>query len=37
VALLAWEIVGGLVALVAIYGVISMMPEVVRYMKIKRM
>jgi hypothetical protein len=37
VALLAWEILGGVVVLTAIWGVVSMMPEMVRYMKIKRM
>jgi hypothetical protein len=36
-ALLAWEILGGLIALTAIWGVVSMMPEMVRYLKIKRM
>lgn len=36
-ALVAWEIVGGIAALVAIYSIVSMMPEVVRYLKIKRM
>jgi hypothetical protein len=36
-ALLAWEILGGLVLLLAIVGVASMLPELVRYMRIKRM
>jgi hypothetical protein len=36
-ALLAWEILGGVIALTAIWGVVSMMPEMVRYLKIKRM
>ena len=36
-ALLAWEILGGLVLLLAIVGVASMIPELVRYMRIKRM
>ena len=35
-ALLAWEIVGGIVALIIIIMVISMIPELVRYMKLKR-
>ncbi len=36
-ALLAWEIVGGIVALIIIIMVISMIPELVRYMKLKSM
>jgi len=36
-ALLAWEILGGLIVLLAIVGVASMIPELVRYMRIKRM
>ena len=36
-ALLAWEIVGGIVALIIIIMVISMIPELVRYMKLKNM
>lgn len=36
-ALIAWEIVGGVAVLVAIYGIVSMVPEMIRYMKIKRM
>ena len=36
-ALLAWQILGGLIALLAILGVVSMLPELVRYMRIKRM
>ena len=36
-ALLAWQIVGGLIVLLAIVGVASMIPELVRYMRIKRM
>lgn len=36
-ALLAWEIVGGLVVLFVIIITLNMMPELVRYMKIKRM
>ena len=37
VAVLAWEIFGGLVLLFVGYMVVSMMPELVRYLKIKRM
>jgi len=37
VAVLAWEILGGLVLLFVGYMVVSMMPELVRYLKIKRM
>jgi hypothetical protein len=36
-AALAWEIVGGLALLVAIIGVISMIPEMRRYARIRRM
>jgi hypothetical protein len=36
-ALLAWEILGGLAVLLAVVGVASMLPELVRYMRIKRM
>lgn len=36
-ALLAWEIVGGLFVLFVIIITLNMMPELVRYMKIKRM
>ena len=36
-ALLAWQILGGLVVIGAIYTVIAMSPEMVRYLKIKRM
>jgi hypothetical protein len=36
-ALLAWQILGGVIALLAIIGVASMLPELVRYLRIKRM
>lgn len=36
-ALLAWEILGGLVVLLTVVGIASMLPELVRYMRIKRM
>ena len=36
-ALLAWQILGGLIGLLAIVGVLSMLPELVRYLRIKRM
>jgi hypothetical protein len=36
-AVLAWEILGGLVLLVGGYLIVTMMPELVRYLKIKRM
>lgn len=36
-ALLAWEILGGLVVLFAIFVTFNMIPEMVRYLKIKRM
>ncbi len=36
-AVLAWEILGGLIALFAIVVTLNMMPELVRYLKIKRM
>ena len=36
-ALLAWEILGGLIVLTAIWGVVRMMPELVRYLRIRRM
>jgi hypothetical protein len=36
-ALLAWEIVGGIVLLVAIIMVIKMIPEVRRYLRLKSM
>lgn len=36
-AVLAWEVLGGLVALFVIIVTLNMMPELVRYLKIKRM
>jgi hypothetical protein len=36
-ALLAWEIVGGIVALVIIIFVIMMIPEMRRYLRLKSM
>jgi hypothetical protein len=36
-ALLAWEIVGGLIALISIGLFIKMLPEMIRYLKIERM
>ena len=36
-ALVAWEVVGGLVVLFGIFATIHMWPEMVRYIKIKRM
>ncbi len=36
-ALLAWEIVGGIVVLLAIVGTISMIPEMRRYFRIRDM
>jgi len=36
-ALVAWQILGGLIGLLAIVGVLSMLPELVRYLRIKRM
>lgn len=36
-ALLAWEIVGGLIVLLVVVGIASMLPELVRYLRIKRM
>jgi len=37
IALVAWEIFGAIVALIIIIMVISMIPELVRYMKLKSM
>ncbi len=36
-ALLAWEILGGLVALLGIVLFVRMLPELIRYLKIERM
>ena len=37
VALLAWEILGGIVALVVIIVIIMMIPEMRRYLRLKSM
>lgn len=37
IAVLAWEILGGLIVLFAIVVTFNMMPEMARYLKIKRM
>jgi hypothetical protein len=36
-ALVAWEIVGTVAALIAVTSVISMIPELVRYLRLKNM
>ncbi len=36
-AVLAWEIVGGLIALIGIALFIRMLPEMIRYLKMERM
>ncbi len=36
-ALLGWELVAGIVTLIAIVSIVGMLPELVRYLKIKSM
>ncbi len=36
-ALLAWEIIGGIVLLIILIGFITMIPEMRRYVRMRRM
>ena len=37
VALLAWEILGAIIALIIIFAIIAMIPEMRRYLRLKNM